>query len=235
MRHGAPLAFKVNTISITKDIYLIRQYFPNYPKERIFEYFQHHCEGLIACVENKLFSSAYYHLHILYMTFTYIQLSRIAKKRPIDFMLCQTGSQSSKRHLINGEPFAFSRISERTVFRYFRTVDFKDHIVKDLASLIKNRNKRMHATGKIFFETKVDFENEYLLYLTKMENIIREQKKFIEPIYDKLTSDYDTDYEITDDDLTQNFVIQYSFSNYELKYLAGCKQDTVSKFIRDNQ
>ena len=224
-------------IIMTDDIYLIRQFFPNYPKQGVFEYYQHHYEKMVICVENSLFSSAYYHLHILYMVFTYIQLYRIANERSNDLNLCWTGFPSEEKDYLTraDSPFAFSRISEKTIFRFFRIVNFDDQLVRDLASLITKRNKRMHANGEIFLKTKEDFEKEFLFYLSKMKNIVINQKQFIGSIYDKLASDYDDDYEITEDELNTNFVTQYFFSNYELEYFAKGKHDKVSIFIRDNQ
>jgi hypothetical protein len=64
------------------EIYTLSQYFPLSSSDPTLEkYLDHHLGACLKCSENELYSSAYSHLHILYMIFVYVQLLRIAKEK----------------------------------------------------------------------------------------------------------------------------------------------------------
>ena len=45
-------------------------------------------------------------------------------------------------------PFAFSILNEKTVFRFFRLLDFDDATIGMISSCIKARNTIAHASGE---------------------------------------------------------------------------------------
>jgi hypothetical protein len=216
------------------EIYTLSQYFPLSTYDPILEkYLDHHIGAFIKCSENDLYSSAYSHLHILYMIFVYINLLRIAKEKSQEFDLCWVGFPNQEKNFLKkpSSPFSFSKIQEKTVFRFFRLVGFNDGSISDISSLINKRNSRFHANGELFCESVDDLEKEVNVYIKKIQLIIEKEKNFLNSIYMPLVSGYERGFKITQDEIETNFADQYYFSEYELKLLAQNKKDIVSIFI----
>jgi hypothetical protein len=218
------------------EIYTLLQYFPLRSSDPTLDkYLDHHLGACLKCGENELYSSAYSHLHLLYMIFVYVQLLRIAKEKAQEFDLCWVGFPSIEKDFLKepSSPFSFSKIKEKTVFRFFRLVGFDDGSISDISSLINKRNNHLHANGQLFFESQDDFEKEVDVYIKKIQTIITKQSDFLKPIYSLLIAGYEKGFKITRDEVETNFADQYYFSEYELKFLAEGKNDIVSKFIID--
>jgi hypothetical protein len=218
------------------EIYTLSQYFPSSSSDPTLEkYLSHHLGACLKCSEHELYSSAYSHLHILYMIFVYVQLFRIAKEKTQEFDLCWVGFPNQEKDFLKepSSPFSFSKIQEKTVFRFFRLVGFDDGSIGDISSLVNKRNNHLHANGQLFFENQDDFEKEIDEYIKKMQTIITKQADFLQTIYSSLVAGYEEGFEITQDEIETNFADQYYFSEYELKCLAKDKDDIVSKFIID--
>ena len=187
-----------------QEIHTLLQYFPmSIAASDLKKYLHHHFEHFIKCSENELYSSAYSHLHILYMIFVYIQLIRIANEKSQEFNLCWVGFPKQEQDFLKDptSPFSFSKVQEKTVFRFFRLVGFDDGTTADISELVNKRNNHLHANGKIFFEQLEDFEREVGIYLKKMQAIVEKQKKFLETIYLSLIENYEDDFEITEDEI----------------------------------
>lgn len=218
------------------EVYNISQYFPLSISDPTLEkYIDHHLGSCIKCAENELYSSAYSHLHILYMIFVYIQLLRIAKEKSQEFQFCWIGFPSQEKDFLKNpsSPFSFSQIQEKTVFRFFRLVDFDDGLIANISALVNKRNDHLHANGKLFFETSDDFEKEVETYINNIQTIIKKQSDFLQNIYTTIIQGYETSFEMTKDEIETNFADPYYFSEYELKLLVDGKSDIVSKFIID--
>lgn len=218
------------------EIYILSQYFPLNSSDPILEkYLDHHLGACLKCSKNDLYSSAYSHLHILYMIFVYIQLLRIAKEKVQEFDLCWVGFPSQEKDFLKepSSPFSFSKIKEKTVFRFFRLVGFDDGSISDISSLVSKRNNHFHANGQLFVESQDDFEKEVGEYIKKMQAIITKQTNFLQKIYSSLVAGYEEGFEINQDEIETNFADQYYFSEYELKLLSKNRNDIVSKFIID--
>lgn len=219
-----------------EELYKLASYFPySFSDSTLKKYFEHHYKACYKCAENNLYSSAYSHLHILYMTFVYVQLLRISKEKSREFKLCWIGfPQQEKDFLRDTESvFSFSKIQEKSVFRFFRIIGFDDGVIGDISSLVNKRNNHLHANGRLFFENVGDFENEIEQYYKKIETIISKQKDFLKELYNIIIGGFETDFEITEDVIKADFAEQYYFSKYELKLLKD-KDDIVSQFIKDN-
>ena len=222
------------------EVFNLSQYFPLSISDPTLEkYINHHLGSCIKCTENELYSSAYSHLHILYMTFIYIQLFRIAqnKEREEEFVnflqdfKTKNGAKDLKKEVKH--PFELSLANEKSIFDFFYILGFEYKFVKDISEVVKTRNDHLHANGKLFFETSEDFENEVEIYINNMQTIIKKQSDFLGNVYQTLISGYEEGFEITNDEIETNFADSYYFSEYELKLLADGKSDIVSKFIID--
>ncbi len=219
-----------------EELYTFSKYFPLKVSEpNLSKYIEHHLDHLINCGENGFYSSAFLHLHIVYMIFVYIQLLRIAKEKSQEFEFCWIGFPSQEKEFLKkpSSPFSFSMINEKTVFRFFRLVGFDDGSIGDISGIVNKRNKHLHANGNIFFKRKEDFVAEIELYESKFQCIIKKQRSFLESIYNSLIENYEEGYMITFDELEYDFANQYFFSEYELKFLAEEKNDRVSAFINN--
>lgn len=219
------------------EIYDVYKYLPIKSADPIFsKYITHHSECLFKCFESKLYSSAFSHLHILYMVFVYTQLLRISQEKKIEFDFCWIGFPSQEKDFLKNpsSPFSFSQINEKTVFRFFRLVGFDDSEIGEVSCLVNKRNDHLHANGKIFFEDEGEFEEQVMIYLQKMQKIITKQIVFLEDIYTTITKGYTSDYQFTRDDFENAFGAPYFFSEYELKLLSDQKTDIVSQYILEN-
>jgi len=167
------------------------------------------------------------------MIFVYIQLLRIAKEKSQEFNFCWIGFPNQEKEFLKdpSSPFSFSKINEKTVFRFFRLVGFDDGSIGDISGLVNKRNKHLHANGHLFFEQEKDFLKEIEIYEKKFQFIIKKQKDFLNSIYDLLIESFEEGFQITIDDIESNFADQYYFSEYELKLLAYGNNDCVSLFI----
>lgn len=68
-------------LPMSEEILEFWEYFPIQIEPELRNYIEHHISHMQKCCENDLYSSAYPHLHIVYMTFVYIQLLRIANEK----------------------------------------------------------------------------------------------------------------------------------------------------------
>ena len=149
--------------------------FPIYLEDiELKKYLNHHMSHLKLCYENNLFSSGYPHLHIIYMLFIYFQLTRVAAYKPTNFRLCWIGMKKDDENFYFKNPTttSFSRINEKTVFRFFRLLNITDEQIADLSTLINNRNDSLHATGNIYCESKDSFDRELSKYIKRMWKLI---------------------------------------------------------------
>lgn len=220
-----------------EDLYEFNKFFPyGTTDEMLNSYIEHHIGSLNKCADNELFSSAYAHLHLLYMAFIYIQLLRIARDKKTEFEYGCIGFPNQQQDFLKNptSPFSFAPVNEKSVFRFFRLVGFNDADIGNIGSLINTRNKRMHASGSLHCSTAEEFEEELAEYLRRMRLVIKNQSNFLSGIYTELVSTYDEEYVFTQDDLESNFTDQYLFSEYELKYIASNRRDMVSSFINEN-
>lgn len=220
-----------------EEIYELARFFPyGTSDDNLNQYIEHHISSAIKCAESELYSSAYSHIHLLYMVFIYIQLMRIARDKQEEFKYSWIGLAKQESDFLKNpaSPFAFSAINERTVFRFFRLVGFDDASIGNVAHMIDVRNKRMHAMGNIYCSSVEEFQHELEDYVTRMKLVIKNQQAFLGGIYKGLLKTYDNDYKFSQDDLENNYTDQYLFSEYELAKLARGKNDLVSKFINGN-
>jgi len=222
------------------EVFNLSQYFPLSISDPTLEkYINHHLGSCIKCTENDLYSSAYSHLHILYMTFIYIQLFRIAqnKEREEEFtnflqdFKTKNGAKDLKKEVKH--PFELSLANEKSIFDFFYILGFEYKFVKDISEVVKKRNDHLHANGKLFFETSEDFEKEVETYISNMQAIIKKQSDFLQNMYETIIQGYETGFEMTRDEIETNFADPYYFSEYELKLLAENRDDIISKFIID--
>jgi len=167
------------------------------------------------------------------MAFIYIQLLRIAREKEQEFEYGWIGFPSQEKDFLKDptSPFSFSKVNEKSVFRFFRLVGFDDSDINNLSGLVTTRNTRMHASGNIHCANLEEFERELTTYIARMQLVIKKQYGFLSGIYKGLLETYDDEYEFTQDDLESNYHDQYLFSEYELRDIARGQTDKVSTFI----
>ena len=218
-------------------VYELASYMPS--STSLFDvdaYIKHHTLSAQSCIENGLYSSAYSHLHLLYMTYVYVQLLRIAKEKKEEFEYCWIGFPNEEKDFLKAptSPFSFSNIKEKSVFRFFRLIGFDDATIGHISAPVKVRNDRLHASGGLFCNTEQEFEKEIQEYISKMQRIESLQCLFLEEIYNRQVDSYDTDFEMYEDEINTNLIEQYMLSNFQLLKLASRKTDAMSMYINDN-
>lgn len=217
-----------------EEVYAIIRYLPlRVSDSTLSTYIDHHLSQLYKCVEHELFSSAFFHLHILYMIFVYVHLFRISSEKKHEFVLSWIGFPQQERNFFKKPfgPLAFSLVNEKTVLRFFRLVEFDDGVIGELSAPIDKRNSHMHASGEILLKDEDEFRRELDSYLSKMKRIVEKQADFLNSIYTQISSGFEPDYIITQDDVESSLAIPYYFSEYELEFCARGKSDLLSKHI----
>ena len=219
------------------EVYELSRFFPQgTTDESLNKYIDHHLASVSRCIDNELYSSAYSHMHLLYMSFIYIQLLRIAKEKKDAVKFAWIGFPRQEKDYGDSptSPFSFSLVNEMTVFRFFRLVGISDADIGNIAKPVATRNDRMHAKGIIHCQDYEAFESELGEYTRRIKLVVDKELPFLRSIYKDLIGTYDSEYEFTADDLESNFTDQYLFSEYELTTLAQNRQDKVSEYINSN-
>lgn len=218
--------------------YEITQFLPiKVEDQHVAQYISYHIKKLDESIEHKIETWVFLHTHILYMTFIYIQLLRISKFKEREFKYSRIWLPTNERDFSKSElsPFSFSGINEKTVFRFFRLLDFDDWMIADISACVNERNKLLHATGNNF----ENLDQKIGKYITNMENIINKSKDFIQELYQWFINDNPTLseewYKITYDDLETNLFLPYYISEYESKKLVKRnEEDKITKELKDN-
>lgn len=218
--------------------YEITQFLPmKVEDQHVAQYISYHIKKLDESIEHKIETWVFLHTHILYMTFIYIQLLRISKFKEREFKYSRIGLPSNEKDFAKTElsPFSFSGINEKTVFRFFRLLDFDDWMIGDISACVNERNKLLHATGNNF----ENLDQKIGKYITNIENIINKSKYFIQELYQWFINDNPTLseewYKITYDDLETNLFLPYYISEYESKKLVKRnEEDKITKELKDN-
>jgi len=217
-----------------EELFELNKYFPFVIIDPIVRnYIRHHLEHLQKCVENNLYSSAYPHLHIIYMSFVYIQLLRIYREKEKEFKLCWAGMPDQENKFMKkpDSPFSFSEIKEKSIFRFFRIIGFDDSTISNFSSVVNGRNDVLHANGIIGCSSESEFSIELSKYLRLMKSLKTMQLPFIQSTYERLVCNFDNDYLVTPDDIEISFG---TFSLAEMELLIVNKNDVISKYIKEN-
>ena len=218
--------------------YEITQFLPiKIEDQHVAEYISYHTKKLDESLEHNIETWVFLHTHILYMTFIYIQLLRISKFKEKEFKYSRIGLPINEKDFSKSElsPFSFSGINEKTVFRFFRLLDFDDGTIGDISACVNERNKLLHATGNNF----ENLDQKIQKYISNMENIVNKSKEFIQELYQWLMNDnptlFEEKYEITNDDLEISLFIPYYVSEYEAKKLVKRnEEDSIIDFMKEN-
>lgn len=211
----------------------------------VLKYVQYHAKKLDQSIENNIESWIFFHTHILYMTFVYFQLLRISHFKEQEFKYSLIWLPSDDKSFFedtgilknNLNPFNFSWIKEKTVFRFFRLINFDNWTIWNISKCVNERNDFAHATWVHIDNLDEKIEN----YFKSMEVIIEKSKIFLNEVYSKfkelnrdLLDETDT-YEIWKDDLETNLFIPFDISEYEwLKLIQWNKEDKVLKALKEN-
>lgn len=219
--------------------YEITQFLPiKIEDQHVAQYISYHSQKLDESIEHKIETWVFLHTHILYMTFIYIQLLRISENKEKEFKYSWIlwWKNDQKKFLDNiWSPFSFSHIKEKTVFNFFRLLDFDDWTIGNISWCIEERNGLLHATGNNF----ENLDQKIGKYITNMENIINKSKDFIQELYQWFINDNPTLseewYKIIYDDLETNLFLPYYISEYESKKLVKRnEEDKITKELKDN-
>ena len=229
-------------------LYKLEKFFPLTPADGLIKkYLAHHYNNLLKCIENQLYSSGFYHLHLIYMMIIYFQIERILETmshKELRYSLIgfdryekRLYKESENEELLYVNDLQvkarnLSVLNEKTVLRFFRIIISNDEIVKDviknISHLIDYRNETFHAKpSATLLEDEKIFIRKLEEYINSLEKIINESIEFLEKLYKPILPLF-KESTLTEDDLVIQFGI---FSLYELTVLAKKNKDTTSKQI----
>jgi hypothetical protein len=217
----------------------ISRFFPlnsGIPEVTLFQ--DHHLYHLQKCLENKLYSSAYFHVHALFMLFVYLQLYRISNEFKEQFSYSLIGFASEERQLIDEQsPFSFWRIKEKTVFRFFRLINFDDGTIGNISSCIEKRNKHLHVNGELYCDTEEKMEKIMQEYENNMRKIVSKSNDFIRNLYLNVlsTANQEQGLQPDNDDIELNILIPGMLSQNEIEQIKLLKlADPFTEYLVTN-
>ena len=183
---------------------------------------------------NGLYQFAYVQYHMLFMTAIYFALLKVAKchKDEVDkalyYLLKDRKSEFyGEENTKNGELYfgSFAAISESDVFMLLRVIGLDDSLLGELKNFVKSRNKYAHANGRLMLTSDELFIKEIQQYNEKIEKIYGLLKPDIRQLYEATITNadfYDPEiraYYDPDEQITQEFIKEYSLSKAELNWL----------------
>ena len=223
------------------DISNIYKYFPRKSfEDSVWGYVSHHWESLKKCVENELFESAFFHLHILYMSFLYMQFVRLIEYSPrefsLSFALLHKDQEKNILKKLQDEksPWAFAgkELSESKLPRLFRILDLSDDEIKIIEGPISFRNLRMHANGLRACENEEQLDNHFDKYIKAMELLLERQRDILISKYKIVVAEFDEDesYIIGDNEVEEYLG---NFSEREQEICSEQCMDRISEYIKN--
>ena len=201
-------------------VYELREYFPIMIKSKTeTEYIDEHFSLLAKCLSENLFQDAFWHLHLLYMSFVYFQIFRIKLYKNKDFRLGCIGFSNQRNDLEDAtSPFTFSIINEKSIFRFFRLVGFEDNLIGSIAKCVEDRNNFTHANGILAFQSEEEFVEKFENYKANLDNICKRQTEFILDLYDGFSRTKRSEFQYLniEDEIRENFIASALISEKEL-------------------
>lgn len=202
----------------------------------ILDYIKYHSENLDKSLENKIESAIFFHVHILYMIFIYYHILRISQEKPKEFSYSWILSSSQEKEFLKNpsSPFSFSPVNEKSVFKFFRLLDFDEGFISNISACIKDRNDMSHATGTLM----QDLDKKIATYIFSMEKIVEKSQDFFAAMHMQFMSDnewlFQPGYSISRDDVEINFLYPYLISRYEIEtvFLPKEGNDELKKIFR---
>ena len=215
-------------------IYKLQSFVPLNTNSDIKQYLEHQFEHLSTCIDNDLYSSSFYHLHLIYMILIYTQIERIFKNITAKEIRCALiGFAREEKYLRTENKITASTLSiikEKTVFRFFRLIINDENTIGQASSLVDKRNQFFHYhLSKILIERE-EYINVFKTYISALEKITDKSMDFLTRISQEIFTIFEDSKEITEDDLVNEFG---DFSIYELKILTTKKNDLVAKKVKE--
>lgn len=184
--------------------------------------------------ENGLYQFAYVQYHMLFMTAVYYALLKVSiihkeelekalfyllKDRYSDFWK-ESNTKAGKLYF-----GSFALVSESDVFMLLSVVGLDNDLLGELQKLVKERNKYAHANGQLQLTSDELFMEALNSYNAKIQKVVELLKSDLIEFYKKTITDpdfYDPDiraYLDPDEQMTQEFIKEYSLSRVELNWL----------------
>lgn len=215
--------------------YDLLKFFPLvYHDQWLNDYVSYHARHLDLSLEHGIESGVFFHTHILYMTFVYIQILRISEIKNQEFSYTWIWFANEESHYQKKiwSPFAFSKIKEKTIFRFFRLLNFDESFIGQIRKCVEERNEFAHAS----WEYIEDLDKKLEWYLSYMQKIADKSQDFLISIYEKFIKDnqslLEEWYEIQNYDIEQSLLWPYYLSQYELEKLVGATDEKIWNKIK---
>ena len=131
------------------------------------------------------FQFAFLAYHMLIMSLVYFKIWQIKHARSADFKKGVIGfSNDLERILLDANsPFRFSRVSERSVFRFLKLIGFDNSKVGRYQKLVKERNDMAHSNGHIYLKTEEMLEDKIRKILKEVDDIQNQSKTVVDYCY----------------------------------------------------
>lgn len=204
--------------------------------------------------ENGLYQFAYVQYHMLFMTAVYYAILKVSVlhekelKKALYYLLKDRYADFWKAtNTKNGMLYfgSFAVINESDVFMLLRVVDLDNNLLGELQKLVQERNKYAHANGQLQLTSDELFMEALNNYNAKIQKVVELLKNDLIAFYKKTVSDpdfYDPEiraYLDPDEQITQEFIKEYSLSRTELNWLRkirlsdfdGCEGEDEIKML----
>ena len=190
------------------------------------------------------FQFAFLAYHMLTMSLVYFKIWQIKRAWPEDFKKSLIGSsRNTEEDLIDAtSPFTFSKVPERSIFRFLKLVSCDNDKVSDYAKLVDDRNKMAHPNGHIYVKTKEIFELKIKNVLRVVDDIQSHSELVVKSCYEdflRQNSEPDEPEYLTDSDQIREVLIHPNYMsrkdiafccNYDLSELnISCRLERVKR------
>lgn len=162
---------------------------------------------------NKNYQFAYIAYHMLFMSFLYFKIWQLKVIKNFSFTYIGLTPDEEKA-LCGSSPFAFCRIKERSILKYFRLLNCSNSDIGKYQKLIDIRNDLVHSNGNIYFKDEysvIDKIKQIVICIKEIEHfsnkiILFQLEKFLIEISDK--------FEIDSNDIKEYLCNIFLQSNY---------------------
>ena len=135
--------------------------------------------------QTEKYQFAFLPYHMLTMSFVYFVIWQIRKNAPDDFHKATIGFSKDDGKILSvaDSPFAFSEISESSIFRILKLINCDDSKIGKYVRFVRDRNDTAHANGNIFLRDQEALDNKIKEILRSVDEIQTHSTTVIQRCY----------------------------------------------------
>jgi hypothetical protein len=130
--------------------------------------------------------------------------------------------KDDEKHLLDASsPFAFCRINESSIMRFFKLIDCDNSKIGNYTKLVKDRNETAHTNGNRYFSTKEALDLKITEVLRIVAEVQEHSKFIIEKCYQQFLIEsndpYEPEYTEATDQIREILIHAHYFSQKDIE------------------